>query len=117
MLKIVFILMFMLFAAAVEAKPPVFINNAEKAEQVSKKFNIPVLIIVSADWCNPCKKLKKEISENLELLQDVIILNIDFDTNTEIIKKYQINKIPTIISNNKKYEGYMDIYKIKKLLR
>ena len=102
MLKIILTLLFTLMTFSINAKPPVFTYDEQKAQQVSKKFNIPVITIVSANWCAPCKKLKKELSENLELLQDVVILDIDFDTNTKIIKEYKINKIPTVIINNKK---------------
>lgn len=63
-----------------------------------KKYNKPILIDFTAEWCQPCKvfnpileKTKKDLGE------EVIIKIIDADKNYSIVKQYPIKVIPTQI--------------------
>jgi thiol-disulfide isomerase/thioredoxin len=117
MLRLLFIAIFVVQnIAPVYAKPPVFTKEFAVAEKVSKDLNIPVFIIVSADWCLYCNQLDEQISDNLKLFDDIIILKIDFDKNAEFVKENKIKKLPTIIYQNKQYIGKQDIHELKKIL-
>jgi thiol-disulfide isomerase/thioredoxin len=98
------------------ANPPIFIDSIEDAISISQDLNMPIITIVSADWCHYCMKLEKTISDNLEVLDDIIVLKLDFDENSEFVKKHRIKKIPTIIYQNEKYVGKYNIVDLKKIL-
>lgn len=91
------------------AKPPIFITSQKEAQKVSENLGFPILTIVSATWCGPCKQLHNQISTNIDKLEDLIILTIDGDKSPNFMKANKINSYPTIIFNNKKYIGYKSI--------
>lgn len=99
------------------SKPPIFLSSVSDAQKISQDLNLPILTIVSADWCLYCGMLDKTISNNLDVFENIIILKIDFDSNKEYVEKYHIKKIPVIIYNNKQYIGIYDINTIKQLLK
>lgn len=51
----------------------------------------------SADWCQPCKQLAK-LLEKLDV--DVIEKDIDLDENRELLAKYNIRSVPTLVAIN-----------------
>lgn len=52
------------------------------------------LIIFSADWCGPCKRMRKHI----EALPDHSrLIQYDFDIHADKSVKYNVDVIPTII--------------------
>lgn len=90
--------------------PPIFTDSQKNAKRISKDLDIPILTIVSAEWCSPCQKIKKEITEKQRLLDDIIVLQIDFDKNKQYIKVNNITKIPVLIFKEKKYTGYAEAW-------
>jgi thioredoxin-like negative regulator of GroEL len=51
----------------------------------------------TADWCNPCKKVKPVVEElNRENLGTMFYI-IDADIETELAKKFEIRSVPTFI--------------------
>ena len=62
----------------------------------------PVLVKFTADWCNPCKKIKPVVNEHLKTLGDKIIyLEIDIDNSIEVYAtmkgKRMLSGIPTLM--------------------
>lgn len=58
----------------------------------------PVLVDFYADWCGPCKQMPpilKQVKE--EFREQVKIIKVDVDKNTNIASKYQIRSIPTLM--------------------
>ncbi len=47
----------------------------------------------SASWCHPCKVL----SDRLKDFNKVPLEEIDVDSNPELVKKYTIKNVPTLI--------------------
>jgi thioredoxin-like negative regulator of GroEL len=51
----------------------------------------------TADWCNPCKKVKP-IVEELNREQTMAMFQIiDADIEMELVKKFEIRSVPTFI--------------------
>lgn len=109
MFRICIVILFLCLSSQALAKPPVFLTSQKEAQKVSEDLGFPVLTIVSATWCGPCKQLHHQISTNIDKLEDLIILTVDGDKNPDFMRANKINSYPTIIFNNKKYVGYKSI--------
>lgn len=98
------------------AGPPIFVDSYEQSQKISTDLDMDVLIIFSADWCKYCDKLKKDISNNLDLFNDQIIYIADYDANSKLVKAFKVKRLPQSfrIKKNvaiKKLTGYQDINK------
>lgn len=116
-MKYIFCILLCLTSISVFANPPIFTDSIEDAEKISKDFNMPVITIVSADWCHYCLRLEKNISDNLNVFDNYIILKLDFDEHKSFVTQNKIKKIPTLIYKNKKYVGIYDIESLKQILK
>lgn len=54
------------------------------------------IIVFTADWCSPCKKLKP-ILDNLESKMNLRVFRIDVEKEDEAVEQYTIRNIPTIV--------------------
>ena len=53
------------------------------------------ILYFTADWCNPCKKVKPIVNE---LIKDGHFFQIvDADMELELVKRFEIRSIPTFI--------------------
>ena len=89
-------------AFAFEAKT--FDAKAFEAAQIAGK---PVLIEVTAPWCPTCKA-QKPILSNLgkdPKFKDLIVFQIDFDTQKDLLRKFDVRMQSTLIS----YKGAKEV--------
>jgi thioredoxin 1 len=56
------------------------------------------LLHFTASWCNPCKKMEPIISEFILENPSINYIKIDVDENSNLVKEYQIQSVPTFIS-------------------
>jgi len=79
--------------AGVESLDKFIIEQTEK-EKV-------IMLYFGAEWCGPCKQLKKRLAEKetKTLLPDLVVAHLDVDEelNTKLVKRYKINSLPTQI--------------------
>ena len=55
------------------------------------------ILYFTADWCNPCKKVRPVVDELNRESQDVKFRVIDADSEIELIKSFQVRSVPTFI--------------------
>ena len=55
-----------------------------------------IVFYFTADWCNPCKKVNPIVEE---INRDSIVKFqvIDVDSETELVKRFEIRSVPTFI--------------------
>lgn len=116
MKKYIVSFIYCLFSIIAMANPPIFTESEVDAHKIATDLKMQVFVIVSADWCVYCVELDKQISDNLEIFDNIIILKLDYDKDIEFVKKNNIKKIPTIIYQGNKYVGKYDIIDLKKIL-
>lgn len=89
-----------------------FANAAQKERFTDARFdaaqqkNESVIIDVTAPWCPTCKA-QKPIIEKLasdKKYSDVIILEVDFDTQKDVLKRFKVNQQSTLIAFKGKAE-------------
>lgn len=51
----------------------------------------------TADWCNPCKKVRPIVEDINRESTGLKFQIIDADSNIELIKKFEVQSIPTFI--------------------
>ena len=79
------------------------------------------IIKFSAEWCGPCKAYKNIFDKVLSEYNDVSVIEVDVDKDTDITKKYGILSIPVkIISKNNveldRVKGIINDKELKSLL-
>ena len=83
-------------------------------EQEVLKSNKPVIVDFYAEWCGPCKMMSPVIDKIAEELGDnVKVGKVNSDENMELVERFEIMSIPTIIifkngEISKKFIGFTD---------
>lgn len=54
------------------------------------------IIVFTADWCSPCKKLKP-ILDNLEDKMNLKIIRLDVEKEDDAVEAYTVRSIPTVV--------------------
>ncbi len=93
-------------ARAAEAPPPasdayvVDVTEATfQAEVLDRSFQVPVLIDLWADWCQPCKQLSPVLEKLAnEAAGSWVLAKIDVDANPRISQALKVQSIPTVFA-------------------
>ncbi|MBE5821550.1 MAG: thioredoxin [Clostridiales bacterium] len=72
------------------------IDKNEFDELLNKKDKL-IIIDFFAQWCMPCKMLAPVIETVSEKYADVEFYKVDIDLNEELVSKYEIEGVPTLI--------------------
>jgi len=101
------------------ANPPIFKTDYKEAVKVSAALDQDLILIFTASWCNPCKNLKKDLTQYSDLFKDTTICIIDIDKDPKLAGKYGVNKVPYSIFYSKGKEikrvtGYSSMDKYRK---
>tara|TARA_R100001594_G_scaffold53735_1_gene87274 strand:+ start:12467 stop:12676 length:210 start_codon:yes stop_codon:yes gene_type:complete len=60
------------------------------------------MILFTADWCTQCKPIKQFLDNNT---RDVEVVNVDTESGEELMQKYNVRGLPTLISNGENIVG------------
>ncbi|MBE6113755.1 MAG: thioredoxin [Erysipelotrichaceae bacterium] len=94
--------------------------NLNNFEQEVLKSEKPVLVDFYADWCGPCKMLAPIIEQLANEQDEVKIVKVNVDDDSELAQRYGVMGIPTLvlIKNGEvaaQKTGYMPKAEIKKM--
>lgn len=67
-------------------------NSAEFKQTVQD--NNLVLVDFYADWCGPCRALGPILDEVAKKYEDVRIVKVNVDENSELAKEFKVRSIP-----------------------
>lgn len=69
------------------------------------KSEIPIIIDFYTEWCGPCKLISPMVEEIAKEYKDkVIVLKANADNCPNLIQKYNIMSVPTLLYLNKNKE-------------
>lgn len=64
-----------------------------------KSVDEPYLLFFSASWCGPCRSLTPIMDEvSVKRFDEIDILGVDIDESPNLVKKFNIVVVPTVIS-------------------
>jgi putative thioredoxin len=70
-----------------------------QAEVLDRSFQVPVLIDLWAEWCEPCKQLSPVLERLANLAGGAWVLaKVDVDANPRIQQALQVQSIPTVFA-------------------
>jgi thioredoxin-like negative regulator of GroEL len=112
---------------AIEARAdfPEWNHQFPAALELAKKSGKPILMDFQASWCPPCREMDKDVWPDQQLVEQskkFVCISIDADQNKEILAKYNVRILPTILFadswGNKltMHEGYMHALQIKQIM-
>ena len=55
------------------------------------------ILYFTAEWCNPCKKVKPIVEELNRESADIRFQIIDADSEIDLVKSFEVRSIPTFI--------------------
>ncbi len=67
-----------------------------KKEVLDSNSGMYYLVDFYADWCNPCKQLTP-ILNKINKRKDVKVGKIDVEMNPELVARYNIQNLPTVL--------------------
>lgn len=78
------------------------------------------LLHFTADWCQPCKRIKPLIDEFISQNPDIIYSRVDIEEEFDTTQHYNVMSIPTLIVIKdgvvtNRHTGMADAEKIKSL--
>jgi|APGre2960657404_1045060.scaffolds.fasta_scaffold59797_2 thioredoxin-related protein len=85
---------------------------------LSEELNKEVLVIFTANWCDYCNQMKKDL-EYCQELEGMIVCFVNIDKNPELKQEYKVRSIPDYfllkdkieIKRQKGYYGKKDFLK------
>lgn len=93
-------------------------KSLKDAHQLAVQQNKPIMIVFGAEWCGPCKQLKKTTLNNPQLAKYIngtfVSVHLDVEAEEQVAKILDVKSIPcTIILSPEadllgRFEGYME---------
>jgi thioredoxin-like negative regulator of GroEL len=106
---------------AIGGEPASYVSSLEDAVALSEHSKKDILLIFTASWCQPCQNLKKDLKDNPEIIENLIVCYVDIDENQDLAKQYKARTVPKyfLISNRievKSGKGYKSLKNLKEWL-
>lgn len=76
------------------------INSYAQAVHKAEKTNKKVLLMFTARWCGPCKKMKNTTLKNENVREEMdkfVIYTVDVDKEKELASQYDITGVPSYL--------------------
>lgn len=76
-------------------------KDYQQGMDLSESEKKPVFIYFYADWCSPCKLLRKTTLNDADIIsylnENYISIKVNVDKEKDLVRKFRINAFPTLI--------------------
>ena len=87
------------------SKPSVWLDDVDSAIALAKTEQKPVLVLFTADWCPPCRRMKRNALSDPEVMTELndtfVLVKVDLTQpggpNSAIATDHGVQSIPTMI--------------------
>jgi thioredoxin-like negative regulator of GroEL len=71
-------------------------HDYDEAVVIGEKLGRPILVVLGAEWCGPCKQLEKELElpNAAPIFQKWIVVKVDIDKEVGLSKEWKVNAVP-----------------------
>ena len=72
------------------------LHDYGEAIATAEKLDRPILVVLGAEWCGPCKQLEKELEQPSSevLFRKWIVVKIDIDEEAALAREWQVSAVP-----------------------
>lgn len=72
------------------------LHDYDEAIEKAEKLDRPILVVLGAEWCGPCKQLEKELQQPIAepIFQRWVVVKVDIDEEVALAKEWQVGAIP-----------------------
>lgn len=88
--------------AAVWARPAAapatgwYLEDLPDAVEKSKRQGRDLLVVFTAEWCGPCRRLKHDLARNESLRRDLLVCVVDLDKQRSLSDLHGVQGIPDL---------------------
>ncbi len=88
-------------SACGSAQADEWLTDFDKARQIAREQDRPILVHFGATWCGPCKQMERTVlhtdATQQALSKDVVGVLVDVDKNPGLVERFGVEKFPTDI--------------------
>ncbi len=72
------------------------LHDFDDAVQKASKLDRPILVILGAEWCGPCKQLEKELEQPISqsIFQRWVVVKVAIEEEVALAREWQVNAVP-----------------------
>ena len=72
------------------------LHDYDEAIEKAEKLDRPILVVLGAEWCGPCKQLEKELQQPIaeSIFQRWVVVQVDIDEEVARAKEWQVGAVP-----------------------
>ncbi len=89
------------FSQRTPANDIAWVTDYEAARQTAADRGKPMLLYFTADWCPPCKQMKREVWPRADVAEavngQVVPVYVDTDKQRALAQRYGVESIPTMM--------------------
>ena len=71
--------------------------NLNEFDELVLKSTNPVIVDFWAPWCGPCRMVGPELEKFAKNNENITVVKVNVDNNSELATQYEVINIPTLI--------------------